>query len=121
MQTKIALIALATLVGSTSLVSAHDPYRPGGYNIDRRQAIQDHRIEQGRRTGELTRLEAWRLRQEQARIAEMERRAKADGVVTYRERQVIKRAQDDASRHIYQESHDGQKSWWRRWRHRHGS
>ena len=121
MHTKIALIALATLVGSTTLVSAHDPYRPGGYNIDRRQAIQNHRIEHGRHSGELTRYEYYRLKQEQARIAEMERRAKADGHLSYSERQAIKRAQDDASRHIYRESHDGQKSWWRRWQHRHGN
>lgn len=120
MHTKIAFLALATLVGSTTLVSAHDPYRPGGYNIDRRQAVQDHRIEHGRRTGELTRFEYYRLRNEQARIAEMERRAKADGRMTYGERLAIKRAQDEASRNIYRETHDGQKSYWRAWRHRHG-
>jgi hypothetical protein len=45
----------------------------------------------------------------------MERRAKADGVVTRHEARDISRAQHAASRHIYQESHDSQRSWYRRW------
>jgi len=83
--------------------------------IDDRQANQAERIQKARRAGELTRQEAASLRAEQARIAELERRAKADGVVTRREARVLDRAQDAANRHIYQESHDSQKSWYRRW------
>jgi hypothetical protein len=83
--------------------------------IDQRQAEQAQRIEQARRSGELTRGELTSLRAEQARIAEMERRAKADGVVTRHEARDIARAQHAASRHIYQESHDSQRAWYRRW------
>jgi len=81
--------------------------------IDNRQAQEAARIEQGRRSGQLTVMETLKLKAEQARIADMERRAKSDGVVTHREAKAIDRAQDAASRHIYQESHDSQKAWWK--------
>jgi hypothetical protein len=38
----------------------------------------------------------------------MERRAKADGVVTPREKARLERAQDKASADIYKEKHDGE-------------
>jgi D-alanyl-D-alanine carboxypeptidase len=93
-----AATVLATLTAVTSVASAD--------TIDRRQAEQARRIEQGQRSGSLTARESADLRAEQARITELERRAKADGVVTRREAQVLDRAQDAASRHIYQEKHD---------------
>ena len=76
--------------------------------IDNREAAQEARIQQARRSGELTFREKMTLEREQAHIRDMERRARADGVVTRSEARAIDRAQDAASRHIYQESHDGQ-------------
>jgi hypothetical protein len=89
--------------------------------IDRRQADQAQDINRGIRSGSLTSREASELRVEQARIAELERRAKADGVVTGRERAVLRNAQENASRHIYQETHDRERAghrggWGRGWR-----
>ncbi len=88
-------------------------YQPrGGYEtsrtpgIDHRQATQDAMIERGRRNGSITAAEARQLRAEQDRIAELERRAKSDGVVTREERQMLRTTQRDADRHIWQESHD---------------
>lgn len=81
--------------------------------IDDRQAQEAARIQQAQRSGQLTVRETITLKAEQTRIAEMERRAKADGHVTRREAAAIDRAQDAASRHIYQESHDSQKAWWK--------
>ena len=81
--------------------------------IDNREAAQEARIQQARRSGELTVREKAQLEREQAHIRDMERRAKADGVVTHREAKAIDRAQDAASKHIYQESHDSQKAWWK--------
>jgi hypothetical protein len=83
--------------------------------IDRRQAYQEQRIRAGVRSGEITMREYRRLEAEQGRIRELERRAKSDGRVDPWERAQIAQAQNAASRHIYQESHDGQRSWWRRW------
>jgi hypothetical protein len=94
--------------------------------IDREQAEQSRDINRGIRNGSLTQREADSLRAEQARIAEMERRAKADGVVTGEERQRIRSAQRAADAHIYEETHDreranggrghyGWRPWFGRW------
>lgn len=87
--------------------------------IDQRQARDAQRIEEGRRSGQLTAREFTQLKSEQARIASIERAAKADGVVTRHEARMIADAQDAASRHIYQEKHNGETvrahRWYRRW------
>jgi len=76
--------------------------------IDRREANQKHRIQQGVRSGELTRRETARLAAEQARIRAMERRARSDGDVTARERARLQRELNQSSRHIYRQKHDRQ-------------
>ena len=76
--------------------------------INRREANQKHRIQQGVRSGELTRRETARLAAEQARIRAMERRAKSDGEVTARERARLQRELNQSSRHIYRQKHDRQ-------------
>ena len=113
---KIVLVSAATLVAATTIAQAD--------YIDRRQANQASRIEQGLRSGQLTRHEAARLKAEQDRIAAMERAAKRDGYLSPAERARINAAQNHASRHIYAEKHDGQNRWswfgWRRWHDNHG-
>lgn len=110
---RTVIAAVLGLVASTSVASAHDWY--GGSNIDRRQDRQDYRIHQGVRSGEITRHEYRRLEREQAHIRHMERNAKADGYVSHYERDRIRAAQNAASRHIYNEAHDGNRRWYRRW------
>ncbi len=103
-----------------------DAYGRGGTStrrIDHTQANQDAMIARGQRNGSLTSSETAQLRAEQARIADLERRAKADGVVTREERGTIRRAQQQAESHIWQESHDreqtgqrhGNRGWYRGW------
>lgn len=115
--TKLAITliaaALAAASSSTAMAQSRNP-------IDRTQTWQQHEIDQARRNGSLTRREYSDLQAEQARIAEMERRAKADGYVSRREFNQIRDAQRDAQNHIYTESHDRQQNWWRRWKSRHG-
>jgi uncharacterized membrane protein YebE (DUF533 family) len=77
--------------------------------IDQRQANQEQRIDQGISSGQLTQREAGRLEQQQ-HIDTMENKAKADGVVTKKERTRIHAAQDKASKKIYRQKHDRQKS-----------
>jgi hypothetical protein len=76
--------------------------------IDRRQANQEKRIDQGVRSGELTQREAARLERGQDRVQKIEDKAKADGSVTAQERKRIHKAQDSQSRKIYREKHDRQ-------------
>lgn len=73
-----------------------------------RNKAQRHRISEGVRSGELTRGEAKRLRAQQHRIHNMERRAKKDGVITDAEAGRIEKAQDRASKNIYKQKHDDQ-------------
>ena len=74
--------------------------------VDGRQAAQRSRINQGVASGEVTRIEAAKLRSEQRRIKRTERRAKADGRVTRNERVELHRRQNQAGRKIRSEKHD---------------
>jgi uncharacterized membrane protein YebE (DUF533 family) len=77
-------------------------------NIDKREANQQQRIEQGVQSGQLTNREAARLEKGEAHIDKMEAKAKADGKVTPQERKRIEHAQNVESRKIYREKHDRQ-------------
>lgn len=107
---RIILASLTALSLSAALSTA-----ASADQIDRRQSTQQERIQQGVRSGQITRGEYVKLEAEQARIAAMERRAKADGHVDRREAAAIGRAQNEASRDIYRESHDSQKRWYKWW------
>ena len=78
--------------------------------IDQRQANQEQRIDQGIASGQLTQREAGRLEKQQQHINTMENKAKSDGVVTKKERARLHAAQDKASKKIYRQKHDRQKS-----------
>jgi uncharacterized membrane protein YebE (DUF533 family) len=111
------MTAARTLFVSLAALTAIGATGASADGIDRRQANQESRIQQGVRTGEITGREYRQLEAEQARIRQLEARAKADGRVDHREAAEIRRAQDAASRHIKQESTDGDRrgSWTRRW------
>ena len=108
LKTTLALAAV-TLAATSGLAAAHSTKE-----IDRTQAAQFERIDQARTRGELTKREYNQLLEEQNRIAELERRARADGKVTGREVRVLKESQAEARQHIAAEANDGQKSWLRR-------
>ncbi|TAK91867.1 MAG: hypothetical protein EPO06_03990 [Burkholderiaceae bacterium] len=96
--------AVATLLASAAFsASAENTSR-----IDRREANQERRIEQGEKSGALTPREANRLEHGQQHVENMETRAEADGKVTAKERAHIEHAQDVQSRHIYEQKHDRQ-------------
>ena len=96
----LLLVAGSALAAETSTASTATP------RITRRQVRQHARIQQGVRSGELTRPEAANLRHDQRHIARMKRRAKADGVVTTSERRRITAAQNHESRKIYRKKHN---------------
>ncbi|MGE0702191.1 MAG: hypothetical protein AB7O57_24050 [Hyphomicrobiaceae bacterium] len=111
---KALIIAAVALTATTTVASAQSGVQ---HRIDRREAVQETRIQQGLRTGDLTRHEARRLEAEQARIRDMEARARRDGRIDRREAHQIERAQDAASRHIAEERTDSQRrgAWHKRW------
>jgi hypothetical protein len=75
--------------------------------INHRQHNQNRRINQGVRSGELTRNEAHHLRRDERHIAMDKRIAKANGHVSRAERQHLRREQNRTSRAIYRDKHNG--------------
>jgi hypothetical protein len=115
---------MKTLVAATAIVAALSTVAAAHSStdrIDRRQAAQQRSIQEGVRSGEITRHELQRLQAEQGRIRELERRAERDGYVDRYERRRIEAAQDAARRHIAEERRDGERrghrsgAWERRW------
>ncbi|ANE55197.1 MULTISPECIES: hypothetical protein [Methylomonas] len=97
--TKFGLLAVTTLC-QTAWADVDMP------RVDRRQEIQEQRIEQGIESGELTRREANRLERQQMRIERQENAAQADGVVTPAERARLNHQQNKASRNIARKKHN---------------
>ena len=77
--------------------------------INRREYREQQRINQGIRSGELTRREAARLEAGLARIRTDERFARmSGGGISPRERARLEREMNRESRYIYRQKHDGQ-------------
>ncbi|MFN8287904.1 MAG: hypothetical protein U0V74_14200 [Chitinophagales bacterium] len=87
---------------------ASNLFAQGTPKVHNRQVNQQERIQQGRKSGELTRGETVALEAEQAKIQHDKKAAKADGVVTPEERAKLKHEQRRANRHVYRQKHDGQ-------------
>ena len=106
---RIALsIVLAALAAPAfAQAPARDPAATPG--VDRRQEIQQRRIEKGVNSGQINEREAARLQKGQARVERMEAKTKEDGVVTKQERARLQHAENAQSRHIAREAHDRQR------------
>ncbi len=101
----ILVAALAAAFAMPALAQTQSTPR-----IDKRQELQDRRIEQGEKSGALNEREAARLERGQERVQKMEDKAAADGRISAKERVRIERAQDKQSRRIYREKHDRQRA-----------
>lgn len=104
------LIAASIAVLSATLVAPVFAQGTNTPNIDKRQANQGARIEQGKASGALTATEAARLEVGQAKVDVKEAKAKSDGVVTKRERARLQQAENKQSRKIKRQKHDAQKA-----------
>ncbi|HRH01783.1 MAG TPA: hypothetical protein PLI68_13355 [Bacteroidia bacterium] len=76
--------------------------------VKHKQEQQQKKIAQGVKNGELTPAEAEKLERQQRKIQHDKRMAKADGVVTPKERAKIHHEQKRAGKHIAKEKHDPQ-------------
>ena len=107
MKTSIIILASLLFFGlSLSTISVQAQSATPG--VTKRQVKQQARIQQGKKSGELTKPETVKLQAQQAHIKRSKKRAKADGVVTRRERAKLHRKQNRASRNIKSEKHDRQ-------------
>jgi len=85
--------------------------------IDDRQAVQKQKIDEGVKSGELTKQEATRLDKGQNKVQRMENRAAADGKITAAESARIERAQNQQNKRIdrlennrrHDRDHDGKR------------
>jgi len=78
--------------------------------IHERQHNQQNRIRQGIKSGELTRREAVRLEEQEAKIRVNEKFAKSDGKISPAERARLEKELHKTSENIYQQKHDNQDS-----------
>lgn len=102
---KLVVVFIGILVlGLTSALKAQT-VTP---KVTTRQVNQQARIHEGVKSGELTRKEAAGLQIQQASVRRHKKAAKADGVVTPRERRSLKRHQNRASRSIAHQKNDVQ-------------
>jgi hypothetical protein len=77
--------------------------------VTQKQVNQQGRIQQGVQSGQLTPAEAAKLENQQKKINQDKKIAKADGSLTPQERARIHREQQNANGAIYNQKHDGQK------------
>jgi Skp family chaperone for outer membrane proteins len=101
---------VATLAGVLGVVSASqaDASRTRDPGVNQRQHNQRERIQQGVKSGELTRRETGRLAEEQRDVRQLERAYKSDGTLTGAERRDLHHEQNQASHDIYRQKHDDQ-------------
>ena len=101
---KISILGgvLLTMLATASVVNAQTKTPV----INHREHRQERRINQGVRSGELSRNEARHLRGDERNINRDKRIAKADGRVTARERSHIRREENRTSRAIYRKKHN---------------
>ena len=97
---KLMLATAISLISVSALASSH---------VDRREARQEQRIQQGAQSGQLTTKEAEKLERGQQHVQNMENKAMADGRVTPKETSRLEHAQDVQSQKIYREKHDRQR------------
>ena len=100
---KIKYTIMFTIIGIlvgfiSSPALAKDPFQ--------RQDRQKDRIQQGIKSGEITRHELLRLKNEQKRIRRYTQKAVRDGRLSRHERRTIDRMQDKAGQHIYKAKHN---------------
>lgn len=107
--TTLALLgAMALPVAASAQNWRNDDSRSWSEEFDVRLNRIDRRIDRGANNGELTRREVRQLETERDRLVYAARQARADGIVTYRERQALDDRTDRLERQVRVEMADTQ-------------
>jgi tellurite resistance protein len=77
--------------------------------INKKQKVQVEKIKQGVKSGELTRYETKRLIKQEAKLQKNKKIAKADGVITPKEKKQLRKEIRKLDAKIYKQKHDKQK------------
>jgi hypothetical protein len=102
---QIAVLSLALLLAAS--VSGHAEGEEAD-KIDQRQDNQEKRIEEGKKSGALTKHEAARLEGQQNKIGQAADKAESDGTVTKKEARRLNKMQNKASKTIRRQKRDRQ-------------
>jgi hypothetical protein len=106
-KTVLTLLAAASLAGAAAPAFAQGP-RPSDWQpLTQRQDNLDRRIDQGMRSGQLTRREGRQLHREFNNLLRLEARYQRGGL-NFRERADLQRRYDILSRRVRFEKHDDQ-------------
>jgi methionine-rich copper-binding protein CopC len=107
----VTAVLASTLVIAPAAMIAQTTPTPGAhdYNINQRKVDQQDRIANGVKNGKLTAGQTARLEHQEAGINKEERgmRAQDNGHLTKQDRQTIHAQQNQESRRIYRDKHDG--------------
>jgi methionine-rich copper-binding protein CopC len=107
----VTAVLASTLVIAPAAMIAQTTPTPGAhdYNINQRKADQQDRIANGVKNGQLTAGQTAHLEHQEAGINKEERgmRAQDNGHLTKQDRQTIHAQQNQESRRIYRDKHDG--------------
>ena len=105
------LVFIAALTLAPAAIFAQTTPTPGqhDYDINQRKTDQQDRIAQGVKSGQLTAGETSRLEHQEAGINREERgmRAQDNGHLTKTDRQTLHQQQNQESRRIYRDKHNG--------------
>lgn len=105
--TLLVFLALLLSVGTNTLFAKEHHHKKSKIStIDKREKKQLNRINKGIASGQLNAEEKAKLLQDQAKIANMEANAKADGKMSKKERVAIKKTQNAESKKIYKLKHN---------------
>ena len=102
--TIVGIGLMAGLLALTGLPAAAQNVNDPG--IQKREARQQDRIQQGVNSGQLSQGEATRLENQQSHLQAAEGRMKADGNLNQAERAKLTRMQDRASRNVCRKKHN---------------
>lgn len=78
--------------------------------LKKKQAEQLKKIENGIKLGEITKIEVKKLRKQEKKISQLNKKAKTDGFVSPKEKAKLKKEVKKLDRKIYKEKNDKQKS-----------
>jgi methionine-rich copper-binding protein CopC len=107
----VTAVLASTLVIAPAAMIAQTTPTPGAhdYNINQRKVDQQNRIANGVKNGKLSAGQTAHLEHQEAGINKEERgmRAQDNGHLTKQDRQTIHAQQNQESRRIYRDKHDG--------------
>jgi methionine-rich copper-binding protein CopC len=110
----VTAVLASTLVIAPAAMIAQTTPTPGAhdYNINQRKVDQQNRIANGVKNGKLSAGQTAHLEHQEAGINKEERgmRAQDNGHLTKQDRKTIKQQQNQESKRIYRDKHNGKKA-----------